>query len=208
MARDRIDLRIPAVEMTRPKVFISYAHEREIDGHRERALELAQALRMRGVEANIDQFFEHDPPFWPRWMSDEIRHADFVLCLASPAYKERVELHGDATIGRGARWEGAIITEELYQDTASAGSRFIAVLLKGCSADDIPDVLLSVGRSFYEWPRDDEDLYRRLTRQPRVLPEPLGEIVKLETTASRHRRARQADGGPADSDERMPKSAS
>lgn len=52
--------------------------------HRERALELAQSLRLKGIEANIDQYIEHDPPTWPRWMLDEVRGADFVLCLVSP----------------------------------------------------------------------------------------------------------------------------
>jgi hypothetical protein len=163
------------------RVFISYAHERDIEGHRDRALELAQSLRLRGVEAWIDQFIEHDPPVWPRWMLDEIKAADFVLCLASPAYRERVEGVGDPSIGRGARWEGAVITEELYREQPSAHAKFLAVVLDGCSADDIPDVLLPLGRSYYAWPHDDEELYRRLTGQPRVLPAPIGQIVKMPT---------------------------
>lgn len=201
MAFDRPDV-------PRPKVFISYAHEQDIDGHRERALELAQSLRLRGVEANIDQFLEHDPPLWPRWMSDEIRDSDFVLCLASPLYKQRVEMRGDATSGRGVRWEGSVITEELYAQSTAAQSRFIAVLLKDCSSQDIPDVLLPVGRSFYEWPRDDENLYRRLTKQPRVVPEPLGEIVRLETLSPRHRRTKGTEVDNSTSDEHMSKPVS
>ena len=163
-----------------PHVFISYAHEPSFDGHRERALNLAQSLRLRGLEATIDQFVEHDPPTWPRWMTDEVRRADYVLCLASPTYKQRVEGAGDPLVGRGARWEGAIITEELYAGFPAAQSRFIAVLLDGCSPDDVPDVLMPVGRSYYRWPHDDEELYRRLTNQPRVVPVPLGPIVRLD----------------------------
>ncbi len=162
-----------------PRVFISYAHEPSLARHRSNALSLAQSLRLRGVEANIDQYVEHDPPTWPRWMTDEIRRADFVLCLASPVYKERVEQCGDTTTGRGARWEGAILTEELYAHFPSAQSRFIAVLLDECRPESIPDVLMPVGRSYYRWPVDDEELYRRLTNQPRVVPAPLGRIVRL-----------------------------
>jgi TIR domain len=163
-----------------PRVFISYAHEPSLDGHRARALTLAQSLRLRGVEATIDQFVEHDPPTWPRWMADEIRCADFVLCLASPLYKERVEGRGSPNMGRGARWEGAVITEEIYSAFPAAQSRFVAVLLEGCSPDHIPDVLMPVGRSYYQWPLDDEDLYRRLTNQPKVVPALLGSIVRLD----------------------------
>jgi hypothetical protein len=161
------------------RVFVSYAHERALAGHRERALELAQSLRLRGIEAMIDQFVEHDPPFWPRWMTDQVRGADHVLCLASPAYKERVELRGNPDAGRGARWEGAIITEELYGQFPNAYRKFIAVVPAGGSPDHIPDVLLPVGRSYYVLPRDDEDLYRRLTGQPRVVPAPLGAVLRL-----------------------------
>ncbi len=161
------------------RVFVSYAHERGIDGHRDRVLTLAQSLRLRGIEALIDQYVEHDPPLWPRWMLDEIRSADFVLCVASPAYKERVENHGDRSVGRGARWEGAVVTEELYSEAPAARKKFIAVVLEKCTPDDIPDVLFPVGQSYYVWPQDDEELYRRLTRQPRVVPAAIGNIVHL-----------------------------
>jgi hypothetical protein len=161
------------------RVFVSYAHEPDIVEHRERVLELAQSLRLRGLEATIDQFTEHDPPVWPRWMLDQLRSADFVLCVASPGYKERVEQRGEPTRGRGARWEGAIVTEELYAEFPQAHKKFIAVVLDRCSTEDIPDVLMPVGRSYYVLPRDDEDLYRRLTGQPRVVPAPLGTIVRL-----------------------------
>lgn len=162
-----------------PKVFVSYAHEPTMAGHRDRALDLAQSLRLKGVDANIDQFVEHDPPTWPRWMLDEVRGADFVLCLASPLYKERTEGRGDVTSGRGARWEGAIITEDLYSQFPSVQKKYVAVVLDGCSSDDIPDVLMPVGRTYYQWPQDEEILYRRLTGQPRVTPAPLGAVMKL-----------------------------
>lgn len=163
-----------------PRVFISYAHEQNLEGHRLGVLDLAQSLRLRGIEANIDQFVEHDPPTWPRWMMDEIRGADFVLCVASPAYKVRTEDQGDPASGRGARWEGAVITEELYSQFPATQSKFIAIVLEGCSPADIPDILMPLGRSYYHWPEDDENLYRRLTNQPRVVPVPIGRIIRLK----------------------------
>ena len=102
-----------------------------------------------------------------------------MLCLASPTYKERAEGRGDSSIGRGARWEGAIITEELYSEFPASQSKFIAVVLEGCSPRHIPDILMPIGRTHYYWPDGDEDLYRRLTNQPRVVPVPLGDIVQL-----------------------------
>ncbi|HML52432.1 MAG TPA: TIR domain-containing protein [Propionicimonas sp.] len=168
---------VPSIR--RPKVFLSYAHEPAIPDHRERALDLAQSLRLKGIEANIDQFVEHDPPIWPRWMLDEVRGADFVLCLASPLYKMRAEGRGNLSEGRGARWEGAVITEEIYAEFPRTQAKFVAVVMDGCTSKDIPDILLPVGRTHYFWPKDEEDLYRRLTGQPRVVPAPLGAIVHL-----------------------------
>lgn len=165
------------------RVFISYAHERGADGvagHRERALELAQSLRERGIDARIDQFLEHNPPVWPRWMIDEIGAADFVLCLASPAYKNRVEGWSDSSVGRGARWEGIHITEAIYADFAESSRKFLAVVLEPCAVEHIPDVLRPVGSTYYVLPDDDEDLYRRITNQPRVHPVPVGQIVRLD----------------------------
>ena len=171
-------------ESARPtRVFVSYAHDRGIDGHRERALQLTQSLRLRGVEAVIDQFLEHDPPFWPRWMIDQVKAADYVLCLASPGYKERFDNNGDPSIGRGARWEGVFVTEELYSSFASNRRKFIAVVIPPCSPAHIPDVLRPVGESYYDWPEQDEELYRRVTGQPRVIPAPLGTIVRLDQSS-------------------------
>lgn len=96
------------------------------------------------------------------------------------AYKQRTEGRGNPSEGRGARWEGAVITEELYAQFPASQSKFIAVVLEGCSSANIPDILMPVGRSYYHWPDDEENLYRRLTRQPRVTPAPLGDIVQLD----------------------------
>lgn len=171
-------------------VLVSYAHDPDVAGHKERALELAQSLRIRGVDALIDQFLEHDPPNWPRWMTDQIKAADFVLCLASPAYKVRFEQRGDHQIGRGVRWEGMVVTEHIYDNIVDNQRKFIAVVPEKCSHHDIPDVLLPIGRSYYLWPQDDEDLYRRLTGQPRVLPEALGDIVMMPPVTIIARRSR------------------
>lgn len=160
-------------------VLISYAHDPFIPAHMENALELTQSLRSRGIDADIDQFHSESGQNWPLWMLKAIQKADFVLCLASPLYKERFEASGDASRGLGSRWEGAIITEALYNESLAADSKFIAVVPEGCDSQHIPTLLQPLGRTHYRLPDDDEDLYRRLTGQPRVLPLALGDIVVL-----------------------------
>jgi TIR domain len=166
------------------RVFISYAHDPKVPGHKERALQLAESLRRRGVMAYIDQWVEHKSIFWPRWMADQVRDADFVLCLASPLYKERCEQLGDSATGRGARWEGALITHAMYADIISAPTKFITVLLDGTTPDDVPDVLMPYGYTYYRWvegSEQDELLYRRITGQPLLKPPPLGPMVVYPT---------------------------
>lgn len=162
------------------RVFVSYAHDASIRGHRERALQLAESLRKRGVMSYIDRWVEHEPISWPRWMADQIRDADIVLCLASPIYKARCEQLGDPSIGRGAQWEGALITDAMYSNIVEAPSKFISVLLDGAKPEHIPDVLRPFGFTYYTWadgPDDDETLYRRITGQPLLTPPPLGPMV-------------------------------
>lgn len=158
--------------------FLSYAHDSSIPNHKEQALSLAESLRQRGVLSDIDQWHEHEPVFWPRWMANSIRAADYVLCLPSPLYKERFEQLGDPNQGRGARWEGALITNALYADIVAAPTKFITVLLDGVGADFIPDVLMPYGFTYYTWPAEDEALYRRITGQPLLMPPALGAIVR------------------------------
>lgn len=163
-----------------PRVFVSYAHDATVPGHRDRALQLAESLRKRGVMSFIDRWVEHEPINWPRWMADQVRDADFVLCLASPLYKQRCEQLGDPALGRGARWEGALITDAMYSNIVEAPAKFISVLLDGTKAEDIPDVLRPYGYTYYRWlegTKEDEMLYRRITGQPLLKPPPLGPVV-------------------------------
>ncbi len=112
-------------------------------------------------------------------MIQQIEESDFVLCIASACYRERVDGRGVPTVGRGARWEGLFITEELYTGAGNPETKFVAVVFDG-DEPHIPRVLRPLGSTYYYWPSDDEDLFRRLTRQPRVLPAPLGSLIRFD----------------------------
>lgn len=168
---------LPAIE--NPRVFISYAHEPKT-GHRAVALEVAQTLRSEGIVTQIDQYIEHDPPLWPMWTANEIRDSDFVICLVSPLYKSRAEGIKEDNAGRGVTWEGAVITEQIYSDLHAESGKFIPVILPGFSLEDTPQMLFPTSHSWYSWPGDYEQLYRRLTRQPAVIPREVGPVRILE----------------------------
>ncbi len=84
-----------------PRVFISYSHDtRE---HNDRVLELAQQLRRDGIDAELDQFHQHELVHWPRWCEEQLRpeNSDFVLCVCTLEYKRRIEGRVKADVGKG-----------------------------------------------------------------------------------------------------------
>lgn len=162
--------------MTTPtRVFISYSHDSS--EHKVKVLELANRLRRDGVDANLDRYVDFPEEGWPRWMRSQIEEADAVLIICSAIYKRRFD--GDESPGKGlgARWEGLILTQSLYDDLAQNKGRFVPVLL-----DDTPDAAIpSVLRPFtyFRIPDQYEQLYRLITKQPAVVGPPIGSIRQL-----------------------------
>src|SRR5689334_7281475 len=98
-----------------PRVFISYCHESA--EHRRRVLSLSTRLRSDGVDSNIDQYVKGSPENgWARWAQDQVRLAEFVLVVCTKSYYVRFLGQEVGDEGKGGDWEGAIITQKLYDD--------------------------------------------------------------------------------------------
>jgi len=69
----------------RIRVFISYAHDSS--AHQDAVRDLWVFLRSNGFDARLDLPVAERRVDWPVWMHHEVRDADFVLVIASPAYK-------------------------------------------------------------------------------------------------------------------------
>jgi hypothetical protein len=153
-------------------VLLSYSHDS--DDHRKAVLALADRLRREhGIAAWIDQYDEIPPPrSWPEWMYRKVSDARFVLVVCTAPYRRRFEDREAPGRGRGARWEGAIITQELYEQQSGEAVKFIPVLLHGGDSDDIPDLLR--GTTHYELDRDWDKLIRHLEDRPLARPPALG----------------------------------
>src|SRR3984957_18886409 len=96
-----------------PKVFISYSHDSA--EHARRVLGLAERLRADGVDAQLDQYLAGTPEEgWPRWMLNRLDWADFVLVVCTETYYRRFRGHELRGTGKGADWEGNLITLEIY----------------------------------------------------------------------------------------------
>jgi hypothetical protein len=159
-----------------PKVFVSYSHDSE--EHVDRVLALCDRLRQDGIDADVDQYAPAPSEGWPLWMERQIQAADFVLLVCTETYRRRFDGKEESGRGLGAAWEGAIVTQAIYE-TAGANSKFIPVTLSAGDETHIPIPLRRT--TFYQLntPNGYEGLYRRLTNQPAAPKPALGLIHSL-----------------------------
>ena len=131
-------------------------------------------------------------------MTREVRDADRVLVIASPAYKQRAEGDAGPGEGRGVQWEARLIRDLFYADQQAGLRRFLPVVLPGCSPADIPLWLAPASATYYQVGEftvaGAEDLLRVLTGQPGVLEPPLGTAPVLPPRAGGSGGRRAAGG--------------
>jgi tetratricopeptide (TPR) repeat protein len=157
-----------------PVIFISYSHDSA--EHRNKVLALAERLRREGLDARIDQYENGTPQQgWPRWMLDQLDAADFVLVVCTETYYRRFRGHEEPGKGKGADWEGALITQEIY-DARSRTVKFVPVALAPGQEEFIPEPL----RGHTHYPLTTEAryqaLYAFLRGQAGVPAGPLGDL--------------------------------
>ncbi|MEK6289303.1 MAG: TIR and AAA domain-containing protein [Acidobacteriota bacterium] len=158
------------------KIFISYSHDS--DAHREKVLALSERLRADGIETLLDQYVNGSPEQgWPRWMLDQLDAATFVLVICTETYYRRFRGHEAPGKGKGADWEGALITQEIY-DSRSQTLKFVPVFLTAVVEEHIPEPL----RPHTHYALTSEDAYQRLydflLRQAGVEPGSVGMLKK------------------------------
>ncbi len=156
---------------TPPKVFISYSHD--TSEHKGRVRDLSDRLRQEGIDSNIDQYEQSPPEGWPRWMERQIEEADFVLVVCTETYERRYRGAEDPGRGLGGSWEGAIVTQHLYEAQAN-NTRFIPVMFSSSDEVHVPFVLRGATRYRVDTEEGYVRLYRHLTAQPEVRRPELG----------------------------------
>ena len=159
-----------------PKVFISYSHDTV--EHQERVLGLADRLRADGIDAEIDQYNAAPPEGWPLWCERQIDAADVVLMVCTETYHRRVSGDEERGKGLGVVWEARIIRQLLY-DAGAVSDKFVPVLFSDASPEQIPTPIKGGTRYVVDTEDGYEELYRRLTGQPRLLRPALGTIRPL-----------------------------
>lgn len=164
------------VRKDKPKIFISYSHDSE--EHKERVLSLSDELSHDGIDCKLDQHETSPPEGWPRWCARQFEDSKFVLVVCTESYLERFNNVAPFGTGKGVKFEGYIITQELY-DNDSLNTKFIPVIFSPEDAAFIPKPLK--GSTVYTLENEDDydSLYRHITGQHAV-PKPLiGDIRTL-----------------------------
>ena len=162
------------------RVFISYSHDSP--QHKKCVLKLSNRLRSEGIDCNIDQYETCPSEGWFRWMVNQIEEADFVLIVCTEKYEKRFKGKEEVGKGLGAKWEGAIITQELYH--SEANNMCIPIVFSPEDSEYIPSILKSA--TYYALNLEEtnnetyDELYARLTGQKLVLKPDLGELRHLE----------------------------
>ncbi|MFD5039656.1 SEFIR domain-containing protein [Streptomyces sp. NPDC058377] len=163
-----------------PRVFVSYSHDS--GDHRERVLGLIQALRRNGVNAWADFFVESDPPSnWALWMQEQVEDSDYVLTIATERYSKRfAQKEESPRAGAGVRWEGTLITADIYYNT-TRNVKYIPVIFSAEDFEHIPTPLKLTNRYVIS-PADDSSLIpllRHLLQAPEFIPAQIGEAPPL-----------------------------
>lgn len=158
------------VGLRAPRVFISYAREPGSETPSEQVLQLWWFLRNHGIDARLDLAAAGQRQDWSLWTADEIREADFILIVASPAYRARAQGQSDPGVGRGVQWETRLIRDAFYTDQRDL-NRWIPVVLPGQTVEGVPDFLAPSITTVYHVREftvvGAEALLRLLTSQPR-----------------------------------------
>jgi hypothetical protein len=170
-------IRVRNMAPSPPRVFISYSHDST--EHTEGVLALAQRLREDGVDAWIDQYENGTPEEgWPRWMLNRLDWAEMVLLVCTETYYRRFRGQDEPDKGKGADWEGQLITLDLY-DAKSRTVDFVPILFSDQCKQFIPEPLRGVTHYLLD-PGDDRSAtdYSRLLAffhgKAGVAPTPLG----------------------------------
>ncbi len=141
-------------------------------------LGLSNRLREWGIDCRLDQYENSPAEGWARWSSRQIEEADFVLIVCTPTYYSRYSGREEKGTGKGAKWEGAVITQELYE-LEGINTKYLPVIFSPDCHQNIVRELRQATAYDVSLEESFEQLYRQLTNQPSQLMPELGSIRSL-----------------------------
>jgi tetratricopeptide (TPR) repeat protein len=147
-------------------------------------LALSERLRKDGIDSVLDQYTPGTPEEgWPRWMMNQLDWADFVLVVCTETYYRRFRGQEESSTGKGADWEGQLITLELYK-SKSRTTRFSPILFAPSDEQFVPEPLRGSTHYLLNSEEKYANLHRFLAGQAGVRPGELGPLKLLAQPAA------------------------
>ncbi|XP_037105744.1 E3 ubiquitin ligase TRAF3IP2 isoform X1 [Syngnathus acus] len=162
------------------RVFVTY--EADDDAHVNEIINFVALLRHNGFDTHIDIFEQQfrsisKIDFMERYLSEK---EYLIIIIISPKYHETVTASHVSPDNDERMCNTVYIHKQLQNEFIQNGSknfRFIPILFPGAKKRHVPNWLLNT--HVYGWPRDRDDILRRLMRVEKYNPPPIGELPTI-----------------------------
>lgn len=162
------------------KVFVTY--EADNDKHVNEVIKFVALLRHNGFDTHIDIFEQQfrsisKIDFMERYLSEK---EYLIIIIISPKYYETVTASPVGLENDERTFNTVYIHKQLQNEFIQNGSknfRFIPIVFPGAKKCHVPNWLQNT--HIYGWPRDRDDILRRLMRVEKYNPPPIGELPTI-----------------------------
>ncbi|XP_029004427.1 E3 ubiquitin ligase TRAF3IP2 [Betta splendens] len=162
------------------KVFVTY--EADSDKHVNEIIKFVALLRHNGFDTHIDIFEQQfrsisKIDFMERYLSEK---EYLIIIIISPKYYETVTASPVGFENDERTFNTVYIHKQLQNEFIQNGSknfRFIPILFPGAKRSHVPTWLQNT--HVFTWPRDRDDILRRLMRVEKYNPPPIGELPTI-----------------------------
>ncbi|XP_026200644.1 uncharacterized protein traf3ip2l [Anabas testudineus] len=162
------------------KIFVTY--EADNDKHVNEIIKFVALLRHNGFDTHIDIFEQQfrsisKIDFMERYLSEK---EYLIIIIISPKYYETVTASPVGLENDERTFNTVYIHKQLQNEFIQNGSknfRFIPILFPGAKKCHVPNWLQNT--HVYGWPRDRDDILRRLMRVEKYNPPPIGELPTI-----------------------------
>ncbi|KAM9849227.1 uncharacterized protein traf3ip2l isoform 2-T2 [Aulostomus maculatus] len=162
------------------RVFVTY--EADNDKHVNEIINFVALLRHNGFDTHIDIFEQQfrsisKIDFMERYLSQK---EYLIIIIISPKYYETVTTSLVGLENDERTCNTVYIHKQLQNEFIQNGSknfRFIPILFPGAKKCHVPNWLQNT--HVYGWPRDRDDILRRLMRVEKYNPPPIGELPTI-----------------------------
>lgn len=162
------------------RVFVTY--EADNDKHVNEIINFVALLRHNGFDTHIDIFEQQfrsisTIDFMERYLSEK---EYLIIIIISPKYYETVTASPVGLEKDERTFNTVYIHKQLQNEFIQNGSknfRFIPIVFPGAKKCHVPNWLQNT--HVYAWPRDRDDILRRLMRVEKYNPPPVGELPTI-----------------------------